>query len=105
MGLQDVPQSPTEPSEELTTPAQQTSHPVHPVGNKKWVMWLVLWLGALPLGGLLVFVTHFIFAAPNDASVSTGRVFMNILSLLIGLYIFVGWIPMVLSLSRSKYGK
>ncbi len=69
-----------------------------------WVKWLVLWLVALPLGLVISFVTQFVFGGSIGLSDTATLVkhLCSILSILLALYMFVGWIPFLISYTRHK---
>lgn len=91
--------SPVSPYQQPAAPYR--SAPPQP-SSKKWVFWLVIWLAALPLGGVIAFVARFIFAQTSDASAAGVPAEVNIITLLLGLYGFLGWIPMLVSILRKK---
>lgn len=93
-------QQPATADQPITNPYQPAA-PQQP-SSKKWIFWLVLWLGALPLSITISVIARFIFARTNDVSAASVPAELNIITLLLGLYAFVGWIPMLVSILRKR---
>lgn len=125
--------NPTEsqlPTENPVSPPLPTT-PQSPAGNpryrraKKWfVTFLVVWLAILPTVAILQLVTHFLhssdlsvadicgstaFGNPEcTAPVTAGDIvvkIVNIVSVLAGLYFFVGWVPVLIAGRRMDKAK
>ncbi len=68
--------------------------------KKLAVIFLVIWLVILPVAMLVQTITRFVTAqAPEVESVEE---VVNILSFLMGIYFFFGWIPVLIFYIKSK---
>lgn len=68
--------------------------------KKLAVIFLVIWLVILPLTMLVQTITRFVTAqAPEVESVEA---VVNVLSFLMGIYFFFGWIPVLIFYLKSK---
>lgn len=99
---------------------QQPNNPYQPVVHSpEWykakrllTVLLVLWLAAIPLSVVLQVVVRFALAhtnaipsdptAPTLPKTSPVQVLNNILSILLGLYGLLGWIPVLITYSSWK---
>jgi len=68
--------------------------------KKRATIFLVIWLSILPLALILQTIIGFVTAQVPDAQAI--ETIINILSFLMGIYFFIGWIPVVIFYSKSK---
>jgi hypothetical protein len=65
-------------------------------------MWLIVWLVSLPLAAVIQFVMRFALQDTETNATDGIKMVVNMVSLLMGMYGLLGWIPLVVSLARNK---
>ena len=78
--------------------------PTDAKAKKRFIIWLVIWIVALPLATVLEIVIHFVLTAESStpsltATSSTSPLvgIGNIISILLGMWFLFGWIPDVIA--------
>ena len=68
--------------------------------KKLTTIFFVIWIAILPVAMLVQVVTRFV--AVQVPEIEVVQVVINILSLLMGVYFFFGWIPVLILFIKSK---
>ncbi len=81
-------------SRQVKSPIQQVdSSAVYAKAKTQLVVWLIVWLGALPLSLVLESVLRAISPGGNNSFTAA----VNIIAILLGVWFFVGWVPVVIT--------
>jgi nitrate reductase NapE component len=77
------------------SPQQAQAAPASNPSKSHWVKWLVFWLVSWPLGVVIELLARLLHLHAPAITI------VNIISILLGMYGFIGWIPMVISIVRG----
>lgn len=67
--------------------------------SKKWfIASLIIWLAALPVTVIVQMILRFLLSGSADGSADIVQAFINIFSILLGIYGLLGWIPVIILL-------
>lgn len=89
-----IPPAPTAPYQQpapVTPPPQSGVSPEKAKAKKRFFVWLIIWLCAWPVSFITAILGSRIFGG-----IEALETIFNLISLLLGLYGFIGWIPVLI---------
>lgn len=90
-----------QPLEVTRHSAPQTSDVTARRSNNLWIKLLVIWLCSWPLSFVITVLARLVFANSDD-SVNLINAGVNVLSILLGIYGLMGWVPVLIVALRNK---